>query len=182
MKKLLILAYDFPPYVSVGGLRPASWHKYFHEFGIYPIVVTRQWGNKYGSHLDYIAPSERNETIVEETETGTIIRTPYKPNLANRLMLQYGDHKYKYVRKFISAFYEFFQWIFFIGPKSRLYYGAKKYLRENKVDCIIATGEPFILFKYASKLSKKFNIPWVADYRDPWVQSTHKASQTIINK
>jgi glycosyltransferase involved in cell wall biosynthesis len=56
MKKVLILAYDFPPYVSVGGLRPYSWYKYFHEFGLYPIVVTRQWGNKYGNHLDYIAP------------------------------------------------------------------------------------------------------------------------------
>jgi hypothetical protein len=39
MKKVLILAYDFPPYVSVGGLRPYSWCKCFHEFRIYPIVV-----------------------------------------------------------------------------------------------------------------------------------------------
>lgn len=46
MKKVLILAYDFPPYVSVGGLRPYSWYKYFKEFGLYPIVVTRQWENK----------------------------------------------------------------------------------------------------------------------------------------
>ena len=84
MKKVLILAYDFPPYVSVGGLRPYSWYKYFKEFGLYPIVVTRQWSNKYGNHLDYIAPSETNETIIEETEYGKIIRTPYKPNLSNR--------------------------------------------------------------------------------------------------
>ncbi len=34
MKKVLILAYDFPPYVSVGGLRPYSWYKYFKEFGL----------------------------------------------------------------------------------------------------------------------------------------------------
>ena len=30
---------------------------------------------------------------------------------------------------------------------------------------IIATGDPFILFKYASQLSKNM-IFWVADYRD----------------
>ncbi|MDY0217231.1 MAG: hypothetical protein RBS19_09780 [Bacteroidales bacterium] len=32
MEKVLILAYDFPLYVSVGGLRPYSWYKNFHEF------------------------------------------------------------------------------------------------------------------------------------------------------
>ncbi len=34
MKRLLILAYDFPPYVSVGGLRPYAWYKYLKEFGV----------------------------------------------------------------------------------------------------------------------------------------------------
>jgi len=117
MKKLLILAYDFPPYVSVGGLRPYAWYKYLHEFDVFPVVVTRQWGNKYGNNLDYIAPSETNSTIIENSEKRIIIRTPYKPNLANRLMLKYGKNKYKFLRKLISAYYEFFQWFFFIGPK-----------------------------------------------------------------
>ena len=58
MKKVLILAYDFPPYVSVGGLRPYSWYKYFKEFGLYPVIVTRQWDNQYGNHLDYIAAGD----------------------------------------------------------------------------------------------------------------------------
>ena len=170
MKKVLILAYDFPPYVSVGGLRPYSWFKYMTEFGVYPIVITRQWGNKFGNHLDYIAPGDSNETIVEESESGMILRTPYVPNFSNKLLLKYGDAKFKFVRKGISAFYEFGQYIFPIGPKSNLYFEADKYLRKNKVDAIIATGDPFILFKYASVLSKKYNVPWIADYRDPWSQ------------
>jgi hypothetical protein len=171
MKKVLILAYDFPPYVSVGGLRPYSWYKYFHEFGLYPVVVTRQWGNKYGNHLDYIAPGESDETIVEESETGTIIRTAYKPNLSNRLLLKYGERRFRLLRKAITAYYEFMQFLFFIGPKAGLYRGAKQYLKQHQVDAIIATGAPHILFKYAAKLSKKHNIPWIADYRDPWSQS-----------
>ena len=36
------------------------------------------------------------------------------------------------------------------------------------MDAIIATGDPFVLFSYAAKLSKEFGIPWLADYRDPW--------------
>ena len=180
MKRLLILAYDFPPYVSVGGLRPYAWYKYLKEFGVYPIVVTRQWDNKYGSELDYIAPSESTETIVEETECGTIIRTPYKPNLANRLMLKYGSNKFALLRKAITAFYELLQYPFFVGPKSGLYRGAKKYLKSNKIDAIIATGEPFVLFKYASALSGKYNAPWIADYRDPWTENKNRAELPFV--
>jgi len=175
MNRLLILAYDFPPYVSVGGLRPFAWYKYLKGYGVEPIVVTRQWENKYGNELDYISPSASNKTIVEETDCGTIIRTPYKPNLANRLMLKYGNTKFVLLRKLISAFYEFAQYLFFVGPKSGLYSGAKKYLKDNHVDAILATGEPFILFKYASALSKKYNTPWIADYRDPWVQNANRS-------
>src|SRR5688572_11158846 len=102
MKKVLILAYDFPPYVSVGGLRPYNWLMYLKEFGMEPIVVTRQWSNKYGSHLDYIAPGDSDKILIEHMKEGTIIRAPYKPNLANRIMLKHGDKKYKLLRKIVS--------------------------------------------------------------------------------
>mgnify|MGYP003289895219 CR=1 FL=1 len=180
MKRLLILAYDFPPYVSVGGLRPYAWYKYLKKYGVYPIVITRQWENKYGNELDYIAPSATNETIVEETELGTIIRTPYKPNLANKILLKYGTHKFAFIRKFVSCYYEFAQFFFNVGPKSCIYRGARNYLKIKSVDAIIATGEPFVLFKYASQLSKKYNTPWIADYRDPWTQDNNRSKNWLF--
>jgi len=182
MKKVLILAYDFPPYVSVGGLRPYSWYKYFHEFGVHPVVVTRQWCNKYGNYLDYVAASESNKTIIEESEHGTIIKTPYKPNLANRIMLRYGKERFVFLRKILSAYSEYFQWFVLIGSKSGLYFGAKEYLINNSVDYILATGSPFILFKYASMLSNRFNIKWIADYRDPWSHTSTRSKNTLIKK
>jgi len=180
MKKVLILAYDFPPYVSVGGLRPYSWYKYFNEFGVYPIVVTRQWGNKHGNSLDYLEASSSKETVLESTESGLIFRTPYNPNLANIILLKYGKNKFIWLRKFLSAYYELFQWFYNIGPKVKLYKEAKRFLSENKIDVILATGEPYILFKYASKLSEKFNIPWIADYRDPWSQEKNRSSNIVL--
>lgn len=170
MKKVLILAYDFPPYVSVGGLRPYSWYKYLHESDVYPIVVTRQWSNRYGNGLDYIAPGEKDEDIVEQSEQGMIIRSRYRPNLSNRLLLKHGPDKLRLIRKAVSAYYEFAQFLFKTGPKSEVYRSARNYLKKNKVDAIIATGDPFILFGYAASLSKEFGIPWIADYRDPWSQ------------
>ena len=170
MKKLLILAYDFPPYVSVGGLRPWSWYKYLHRFGIYPVVITRQWSNQYGNHLDYIAPGTSDKDEIEQTPEGVIIRSPYKPNLANRILLKYGQGRFAIVRQLVTAWYEVAQYFFSVGPKSGIYRTARNYLKNNKVDAIIASGDPFILFRYAHLLSREFGIPYIADYRDAWCQ------------
>lgn len=180
MKRLLILAYDFPPYVSVGGLRPYAWAKYLHEFGVYPIVITRQWANTYGDERDYVSSSATKEIVYEESPEGAILRMPYKPNMANRIFLKYGNSRFSLLRRFVSAYYEIAQFFFFVGPKSCVYRGAVHYLQNNSADAIIATGEPFVLFKYASFLSKKYNIPWVADYRDPWKGSCKFLEQYFV--
>lgn len=181
MKKLLILAYDFPPYVSVGGLRPKAWHRYLSDYEVYPIVVTRQWGNKYGNELDYIAPSDSDETLFEHSDNGLIIRAAYRPNLANRLLLKYGASRFVLLRKAITAYYEYAQFVYTTGTKSELYACAHQYLLNNKVDAIIATGEPFVLFRYAHMLSEEFGIPWIADYRDPWSHN-NKRSSNLVSK
>ncbi len=165
------MAYDFPPYISVGAQRPYYWYRYFKEFGIDPVVVSRQWNNNFTGAYQYVAGGYSNEDVIKETEYGLLLKAPYKPNLANRLYLKYGENKFWFLRKLISGFYEMLQWYIPIGPKIGIYKIANKYLKENKVDMIIATGDPFILFKYASQLSKKHDIPWVADYRDPWIQN-----------
>lgn len=179
---VLILAYDFPPYVSAGAQRPYSWYRHLHEFDIHPAVVTRQWNNLHGNYLDYISASDSPVTQIEKTKYGTIIKVAYKPNLANRLYLNYGEKKFRIIRKFISGYYEIIQWFLPIGPKIGIYKIAHTFLKENKVDAIIATGDPFILFKYASRLSKKYNIPWIADYRDPWIEKSSGYSLTLSMK
>jgi hypothetical protein len=136
------------------------------------VVITRQWGNIYGNHLDYIAPGTSASEIIEESELGTIIRSPYHPNLSNRILLNKGESKWRLIRKANSAFLEVAQFYMPVGPKIEVYHAANRYLKSNKVDLILATGDPFVLFHYANKLSKEYNTPWIADYRDPW--SHHK--------
>jgi glycosyltransferase involved in cell wall biosynthesis len=165
--RALILAYDFPPLVSVGGLRPYSWYRYLKQFGVEPTVVTRQWSNEHGSAEDYVAPSDSKETVIEASQFGTILRTPYEPNLSNRL-LQRSRTRFQLIRRAITAWYEVGQYMLPIGPRRQLFLTARGYLRQHGADVIVATGEPFVLFVYASQLSKEFGIPWIADYRDPW--------------
>ena len=46
----------------------------------------------------------------------------------------------------------------------------KKYLKEHPVDAIVSTGPPQSMHLIARQLSKATNIPWVADFRDPWTK------------
>lgn len=164
----MILAYDFPPYISVGAQRPQSWFEHFKEYNIYPIIVTRKWDEIKGDQLDYIRPSIDNTESQTENDFGRIIQAPYTPHLGNKLLIKYGKSRFIIARKIISVLHETFQFILPIGNKYPIYQSAHNYLKSNQVDLLIATGDPFILFRYTEKLSRIFNIPWFADYRDPW--------------
>ena len=146
-----------------------------------PIVVKRQWPNQKTKN-EYIKLGYSNKIELEQTKFGTLIKAPYQPSFSNKLLLKYGENKFKILRKLSTAFLEVFQFIFLIGTKSPIYFAAEEYLKNNKVDIIIATGEPFVLFHYASKLSKKHGIPWVADYRDPWSNDLVWKNNIILKK
>ncbi|MBX7134677.1 MAG: glycosyltransferase [Fimbriimonadaceae bacterium] len=180
MVTALILAYDFPPFVSVGGLRPHSWFRHFKEFGVGPVVVTRQWENRYGDERDYIAPSATLCEKVEVNNEGTIIRAPYVPHMGNRLFLKYGPNRLRVVRRAITAWFEVSQFYAPLGPRAALYRAARRALATRKIDVILATGEPFVLFTYATLLSREFGVPWVADFRDPWSQDKLRATNRML--
>lgn len=182
MKKVLILAYDYPPYISVGALRPKFWAENFHKFGVYPIVITRNWNPIYLDERDYLVSSYTQDEVIEVYDTHTLIKTPYLATYSNKKLL---EEKQNFVNKFFSklntGYYEVLQFIAPLGTKYNLYKAAEKYLKTNTVDLILATGEPFILFKYASKLSVTFDIPWIADYRDLWTDDLKYKSRLLRN-
>ncbi len=181
MIRVLILAYDFPPYLSVGSLRPHVWFEELSLNEIHPIVVTRQWRHKDKYPKDYVSKSNYRYTVQTEFPHGTLIESSYIPNLPNSLLIKYGSKKFSIIRKFLSAIFEVLQFKLSVGPKKNIYNSADIYLEKNKVDLIIATGDPFVLFHYAHKLSKKHSTPWIADYRDPWSQDFQKKSVILRN-
>ena len=58
------------------------------------------------------------------------------------------------LKKISTGWNEIGQWFLPIGTKYELFKAAENFLKDNRVDIIITTGEPFILFKYASQLSE----------------------------
>lgn len=188
MKKVLILAYDFPPYFSMGAQRPWSWYLYFKEQGVYPVVITRYWDHDIKINADTFKPSSETSILKEETDKGAIIKVPYNAGFRDQIFIKFGERRLVFFRQFLSFIQSILQFIFFrFDGKKGLYFAAEDYLKENKVDFITATGEPYVLFRYAALLSKKFNIPWVADYRDCWsnfheISSEARFFERIFNK
>ncbi|HPG73111.1 MAG TPA: glycosyltransferase [Bacteroidales bacterium] len=176
MKKILILAHDFPPYNSIGGQRPYSWYRYFHMHKLYPVVVTRHWGDEVVHNEDFYRTSVTQQVSIDKSETGCVIRVPVKANLRDRFIVKFG-YRYAPIRKMLSVFYMLSEYLCnAFDPKSSIFKQADSYLLQHKVDYIIATGEPFILFKYASQLSRKHRIAWIADYRDCWSNNLNLGS------
>ncbi|MCZ4407261.1 glycosyltransferase [Cryomorphaceae bacterium 1068] len=70
------------------------------------------------------------------------------------------------IRSALSLYFAYFLPVY--DQKRQLLKTAFEVCATNSPDIIVATAEPFILFKYANTLSKKFDIPWIADYRDNW--------------
>ena len=185
-KKVLILAYDFPPYISVGGMRPYGWFKYLPKDLFEVTIVTRQWSSKVNSAIDCILPTSSKLLELEHTTDGRIFRAPFQPNLRDKILIKYGFDKFGLIRKGMSFFIDLFKHTFSFCDSSRTIYNAANSLCENEpFDVIIATGEPFILFKHAHQLSKKHHIKWVGDYRDGWTTNQRKDrlgfAESIIN-
>lgn len=68
---------------------------------------------------------------------------------------------------------------FWIKPSVKF---LSKYLKENPVDLIISTGPPHSMHLIALGLKAKFDIPWIADFRDPWtdIDFYHKLKLTWL--
>jgi glycosyltransferase involved in cell wall biosynthesis len=169
VKKVLILAYDFPPYNSIGAQRPASWLKYLPQFGIDVTVVTRHWEGSISSSIDYIKTSKNRQVVKDIFSNSRVIRVPFNPNLRDKIIIKYGLDRFVFFRKILSLIISILEFkLPNINATYNIYKAAESFLKENKVDLIIATAEPFILFKYAQMLSDKHKIDWIADYRDCW--------------
>ena len=166
--RVLILASDFPPYNSIGGQRPFSWLKYFHEFDLEPIVVTRHWDRPINHPDDCNLPSLSTKVEVETIVNGTIIRAPFKPNLRDKL-INTSNPVAVLFRKVLTVWQLVTEnAIPSASNKYSIYEAARDYLEKNRVDLILACGEPFVLFHYASNLSQLHDVPWIGDYRDGW--------------
>jgi len=173
MKKALIITYYWPPSGGAGVQRWLKFVKYLREFGWEPqiytplepdfpirdhtlaadipddIEVIRKPIWEPYSFYKKIAGGESTPKI----NSGTL-NNPKSPGIVSQLSVWIrGNLFIPDARKF------------WIRPSIRF---LRKYLKEHPVDVIISTGPPHSMHLIALKLKEQLNIPWLADFRDPW--------------
>ena len=173
MHKVLIITYYWPPSGGAGVQRWLKFVKYLREFGWEPVIYTPS--NPEFPVMD--------NTLAKDIPNGIeVVRTsiwePYEfyKKITGKKSTAKINSGFLNHKKTPGRFEQFAVWIrgnlfipdarkFWIKPSVRF---LIKYLKENPVDAIVSTGPPHSMHLIALELKERLNIPWLADFRDPW--------------
>jgi glycosyltransferase involved in cell wall biosynthesis len=185
MKKVLIISYYWPPSGGGGVMRWLKMSKFLPELGWQPIIYTPE--NPDPSVIDESLLKEIHPDIIELKMP---IWEPY--DFYRKITGKKSGEKFKsgYISEAAEGNWKNKLSVFirgnFLIPDPRKFWikpsvnFLSKFLKENPVDLIISTGPPHSMHIIALGLKKKFNIPWIADFRDPWtdIDFYHKLKLT----
>lgn len=179
MKKVLIVAYYFPPMGMGGVQRATKFVKYLPEFGWDPVVLTVKDVSYYARDVSMLGDvknasvyrtgsldplrlhwllSGKKKSSSMDQATGK--RQPYLFNRLNTVVLSK-----------------------FLIPDSKVLwlphaiFRAGKIVKDIKPDLICTTSPPHSAHCVGWALKAKFGIPWIMDFRDRWF---HEMYQTDI--
>lgn len=174
-KKVLIITYYWPPSGGAGVQRWLKFTKYFREFNYEPVIYTAEDPEYPSIDESLYRDIPQNLTVLK-----TRIREPYK--LYKWFTFQKKGHRintgFLNQEKKKGLAEKFSVWIrgnwfipdarkFWIKPSVRY---LLNYLKNNPVDIIASTGPPHSMHLIGLEVSRRLNIPWIADFRDPWTK------------
>ena len=185
MKKVLIIAYYWPPAGGPGVQRWLKFVTYLREFNIEPIVYIPENPNypiidnglldevpegiqvlKHPIFEPY-AMAEKLSGKSSKTISKGIIPPEGEQSFIQKILLTIrGNLFIPDARKF---------WV-----KSSVFF-LEKIISEQKINTIITTGPPHSLHLIGEKLKEKLNLRWLADFRDPWTSIGYHKKLRLFN-
>lgn len=202
MKKVLMIAYFFPPLGGSGVQRTLKFVKYLPTFGLQPIVSTVKSGHNFAydqslmneipdtvrvyrsssletlwlrSLIEKIAHLRRPKGKSEKNADESL-NVEKSVNVEDRIIGEPGKSAKQRLFEFIDNY-------FFI-PDSKMRWLPFGFLnslgvaRSEGVDYLFSTSYPYTTHLIALLVHKFYRKPWIADFRDPWVGN--KAMQKQI--
>ena len=162
MKKVLFIAYFFPPAGGAGVQRAEKFVKYLPSEGILPVVIT--------------GPTSKECRW-----------TPQDRSLMKSIPAEVPVHRVEGARpaeagKFRSRLQ---RWLRLPSQFSKWWIDSATKLALQVADdeeLIFATMSPFESGEIAQTLSRKLGIPWVADLRDPWALDEMQIYPTYLHR
>lgn len=171
MKKVLVIAYYWPPAGGPGVQRWLNFIKYLPGFGIEPVLYIPE-----NPHYPLLDQSLLAEVPKELKIYRQPIREPYRwagflsPKKTRRISSGIiGDGKQGLLERGML-------WVrgnFFIPDARKNWVGPSlkripEIIGQEHIDTIITTGPPHSLHLIGMGLKRDMGLTWVADFRDPW--------------
>ena len=174
--KVIIVSYYWPPSGGSGVQRWMYFAKHLVENGIEPIVVTISPENAAYSTFDESLVKQVEHIETHHTTGGFQILKFYSflKSGNTKKQIPVGDIGDKKKSKFdkLSAYIRANYFI----PDARVGWNKKaipeieKIIKKEKIDFIITTGPPHSTHLIGLEIKNKYNLKWVADFRDPWTE------------
>ncbi len=173
-RRVLVLAYYFPPLGGSGVQRVAKLLKYLPRGGWQATVVTPTPGR-------YVA---RDATLLEEVEQAgvEIVRTrsmdPSRLGSGVAGAAPYADGARAWAKTLTSTFFV---------PDNKLGWmpfalrAARARMRADRFDAILSTAPPYTSHLVAARLGQRSGVPILLDYRDDWIGNPRHAYPTRLH-
>lgn len=186
MKKVLIIAYYWPPAGGPGVQRWLKFVKYLPDFDIEPIVYVPENATYPIIDQDLVNQVNKNTTVLKQP-----IKEPYKLasifSKKSTTTISSGIIKAEKKQSIIEKILLYVRGNFFI-PDARVGWVnpsvdyLSKYIKTNAVNVIITTGPPHSMHLIGLELQKRFAVKWIADFRDPWTSIGYHKELKLTEK
>ncbi|HDQ45807.1 MAG TPA: glycosyltransferase [bacterium] len=185
MKRVLVVAYYFPPMGMGGVQRALKFARYLPEFGWEPVVLTVR-ETAYYAH---------DPTLLDEIPDVRILRTESLDPLRVFRGIRPGRQNVPVLRdrgasrfvRFISSLNEkLIPWL--LVPDSKLLWlpfalrAARRLCRTERIDAVFTTSPPHSAHLIGHRLRSRCNIPWIADFRDDWTAESCERLPTPLHR
>lgn len=174
MKKVLFITYYWPPSGKASIHWPLKIIKYLPEFGYNASVLTVEEDTFSQMDLSLLKQVDKNLEVIKTKS--------FEPFDLYKIFIGKGKNEQLVASETISLTnkslaHKISIWIrmnLFI-PDARIGWypyavkGGAEFLRKNKFDAIVSIGPPHTTQLIGMKLAKKFSIPHIPVFIDPWV-------------
>lgn len=171
-KKVLIIAYYWPPAGGPGVQRWLKFVKYLPEFGVEPIVyvpANPSYPIVDKSLLEQIPKGITilKQPILEPYKAASFLSKNKTKTIAKGLINEKSKQGLK--ERFLLAIRGN---LFIPDARKSWIKPSVRYLstliEDYNIKTVISTGPPHSLHLIGYKLKQKFQLQWIADFRDPW--------------
>jgi glycosyltransferase involved in cell wall biosynthesis len=174
-RRVLVVAYYFPPMGLSGVQRTLKFVKYLPQFGWQPTVLTVEPRGYLATDESLLEDIAGRDVMVERTGAagpGKLLTrkavVSFPAEWIRKLMSRISDSVFVPDNK--------------IGWKREAVAHGIRLAEGRPFDLIFATAPPFTDFLIGKALKKVLNVPLVLDYRDPWVEYPFKFYPTPVHK